>query len=333
MKHKFIGLIVLITCTLVSCSQELRKINFQGSTQGTYYSITYFDKKERNFQPQIDSILKAFDFSVSLWNPQSIISRINCDEADVQPDAWFIEMFKLAQEIAKNTDGAFDCTVGPLVNAWGFGFKGKIRMDQAKVDSLQKFIDYRKVSLDAQNRIIKPVGVKLDFNAIAQGYSVDLISKYLESKGIKNYLVDIGGEVCGKGKKPDGKSWLVGIENPSADSISESTINSMVRLENKAVSTSGSYRKYYEENGVRYSHTIDPKTGYPVRHSLLSVSVMADNCATADGYATAFMVIGYEKTKEFLENQTGMEAFFIVGADDELFQTYATKGFKKMIVE
>jgi FAD:protein FMN transferase len=333
MRLKVIGFIILITCTLASCSQEQKKINFQGSTQGTYYSITYFDKKERNFQPQVDSILKAFDLSVSLWNPNSIISRINRDEADVQPDTWFLDIFKLAQQIAENTNGAFDCTVGPLVNAWGFGFKGKIRMGQAKVDSLLKFVDYRKVSLDAQNRIIKPAFVKLDFNAIAQGYSVDLISKYLESKGIKNYLVDIGGEVRGKGKKPDGKSWMVGIENPSADSISESTINSMVRLENKAVSTSGSYRKYYEENGVRYSHTIDPKTGYPVRHSLLSVSVMADNCATADGYATAFMVMGYEKSKEFLENQTGMEVFFIVGADNGIYQTFATKGFESYIIQ
>jgi FAD:protein FMN transferase len=331
MKIRVFGLVVLIIIALASCFQEQKKVSFQGTTQGTYYSITYFDKKGRNLQPQVDSIFHAFDLSVSLWNPNSVISRINRDEADVQPDAWFIDIFRLSQQIAESTGGAFDCTVGPLVNAWGFGFKGKIKMDQAKVDSLKQFVDYRQVSLDHQDRIIKPAGFKLDFNAIAQGYSVDLISKYLESNGIKNYLVDIGGEVMGKGLKPDGQPWLVGIENPSADSISESTINSMVKLDNKAVSTSGNYRKYYEENGIRYSHTIDPETGFPVRHTLLSVSVMADKCAVADGYATAFMVMGYEKARQFVENHPGLEAFFIIGAENGLYQTYATKGFKAFL--
>ncbi len=157
------------------------------------------------------------------------------------------------------------------------------------------------------------------------------MGNFLDSKGIRNYLVDIGGEVVAKGLKPDGQNWMVGIENPATDSLSERTMNTKVKLTDKALSTSGNYRKYYEENGIRYSHTIDPKTGYPVRHSLLSVSVLADDCATADGYATAFMVMGYEKARDFVENEPGLEAFFIIDGGQGIYQTYATKGLEMLI--
>jgi thiamine biosynthesis lipoprotein len=318
--------VILTVISLVSCTSEQKKVMFQGQTQGTYYALTYFDARGRVFQAQADSILKAFDHSVSLWDTGSVLSRINRGDSVVQPDKWFIDIFRQAQEVARETGGDFDCTVGPLVNAWGFGFRGKLKMDQARVDSLLQFVGYPKVRLDEQNRIVKPRGLQLDFNAIAQGYAVDLISDFLESRGITDYLVDIGGEVKGKGGKPDGQPWLVGIENPAADSVSEQTVNSMVKLKGKALSTSGNYRKYFEENGVRYSHAIDPHTGYPARQSLLSVSVMADDCATADAFATAFMVMGFEKAKIFVENKPGLEAFFIVDAGSGMFQTYATKG-------
>jgi FAD:protein FMN transferase len=333
MKAYRTGLAILIAILLYSCSSEQKKIMFRGETQGTYYAMTYFDSEDRNFQPEVDSILNAFDHSVSLWEPGSIISRINRGDSAVKPDEWFIDIFKQSQNIAAKTGGDFDCTVGPLVNAWGFGFKGKIKMDQAKVDSLLQYVGYQKVSLDNQNRIIKPEGFKFDFNAIAQGYSDDVIGNFLASKGIKNYLIDIGGEVLAKGSKPDGKPWLVGIENPAADSLSERTINTRVKLIDKALATSGSYRKYYEENGVRYSHTIDPHSGYPVRHSLLSVSVLAKDCATADGYATAFMVMGFDKARAFAENHPDMEAFFIMDGGDGTFKTYATKGLENLIVK
>ena len=306
---------------------------FQGQTQGTYYAVTYFDTKGRNFQPQVDSILRAFDLSVSMWVPESVISRINRGDSLVQPDDWFIDIFKRSQEIAAATGGAFDCTVGPLVNAWGFGFKNRIKLDSAKVDSLKRLVDHKTVRLEDGNIVKDNKNIQLDFNAIAQGYAVDVLGNFLASKGISNYLIDIGGEVLGKGLKPDGQTWLVGIENPAADSISERTINTRVKLTDKALATSGSYRKYYEENGIRYSHTIDPHTGYPVRHSLLSVSVLARDCATADGYATAFMVMGFEKAREFAENEPDMEAFFIVDGGSGTFQTYATKGMEDLIVK
>lgn len=325
------GFVLFPVIFLFSCVPEQQKVMFQGQTQGTYYAITYFDVKGRNLQHQIDSILKAFDYSVSMWVPESIISRINRGDSTARPDAWFIDIFKRSQEISVATDGAFDCTVGPLVNAWGFGFKGKIKMDRSKVDSLLQFVGYQKVSLDSQNQIIKPEGFKFDFNAIAQGYSADVISNYLASKGIKNYLVDIGGEVLGKGVKPDGQPWLVGIENPAADSLSQRSINTRVKLADKALATSGSYRKYYEENGKRFSHEIDPHTGYPVKHSLLSVSVLAPDCATADGYATAFMVMGFDKAREFVENEPDLDAFFIVDGGGGAFKTYATEGLEELV--
>jgi thiamine biosynthesis lipoprotein len=316
---------------MTSCDTAEKKVMFQGQTQGTYYAVTYFDVKGRNFQPQVDSILKAFDLSVSMWVPGSIISRMNRGDSLVMPDEWFTDIFKRSEVIATKTEGAFDFTVGPLVNAWGFGFNGRMKMDSAKVDSLKAFVDYRTVRLENGKIVKKRKEIQFDFNAIAQGYAVDVLGEFLAERGIKNYLVDIGGEVLGKGFKPGKIPWMVGVENPATDSLSERTINTKVKLTDKALATSGNYRKYYEEDGIRYSHTIDPKSGYPVQHTLLSVSVLAADCATADGYATAFMVMGFEKAKDFVEKEPGLEAFFIVATDDGLFQTYATKGFEEIV--
>jgi thiamine biosynthesis lipoprotein len=326
-------LFIAVVILSFSCDSGNMKVTFQGQTQGTYYAITYYDKAGRDFQAEVDSILKAFDLSVSMWVPSSIISQINSGDTNARPDDWFLDILNRSVELSERTEGAFDFTVGPLVNAWGFGFKGKMKMDSLIVDSLLQFVDFRQVSISENNRIMMPVGFRIDFNAIAQGYAVDMLGKFLENSGIENYLVDIGGEVYGRGWKPGKNPWLVGIENPAADSLSERTYDTKVRITNQALATSGNYRKYYEENGIRYSHTIDPKTGFPVRHSLLSVSVLADNCATADGFATAFMVMGLEKAMEFVEEEPGIEAFFIVSDDDGSFKTYISEGFETIIVE
>ena len=318
---------------LSSCTHRPGKVQFTGQAQGTYYAVTYFDKDNRDFQPEIDSILHRFDLSVSLWLPGSLISRINKNDSTAVPDKWFKDIFRRSEKISEETDGAFDCTVGPLVNAWGFGFKNRIKLDSARVDSLKQFTDYRRVRLE-DGRIVKEnPGMQLDFNAIAQGYSVDVLARYFEQHGIRNYLIDIGGEVFGHGSKPKGQSWTVGIENPAPDSTAVQTINARVSLKNKALATSGSYRKYYEENGIRYSHTIDPKTGYPVRHSLLSVSVLADDCATADGYATAFMVLGLDKSLEFLSANPDFQAYFIYSDEQGNFKVKYTEGFEKILLK
>jgi thiamine biosynthesis lipoprotein len=331
MKGFHFSLLVSLVVIAFSCQAPPKKVAFQGQAQGTYYAVTYFDSKERNLQVQIDSILRAFDMSVSIWKPESIISKVNRGDSSAKADAWFREIFSLSVDVARKTDGAFDFTIGPLVNAWGFGFKGKMKMDSTLVDSLRQLVDYTKVRLEGDKVYKENENMQFDFNAIAQGYAVDVLGAFLETRGINNYLVDIGGEVLGKGSKPDGQAWLVGIENPAADSLSERSVNTRIRLENKAVATSGNYRKYYEKDGLRYSHTIDPENGYPVRHNLLSVSVLADDCASADAYATAFMVMGFEKAREFIENQSELEAFFIMDGGSGIYQTYATKGFEAVM--
>jgi thiamine biosynthesis lipoprotein len=285
--------IFIILIFLGSCKPEPRPERVQGAAQGTYYSIIYFDQQHRNLKPQIDSLLDAFDRSVSLWVPQSILSRVNRNEDPVILDKWFTDNFNYSQQVAKATNGAFDCTVEPLVQAWGFGFDESTNVDTAIVDSLMEFTGYQKVKIVA-NKIVKSDDrLKIDFNAIAQGYSVDVVAAFLEKKGIDNYLIDIGGEVKAKGEKPGGKPWRVGIEKPAEHKEDDRVLKAVIGLKNRSVATSGSYRKYYEKNGIRYSHTIDPKTGYPVKHSLLSVSVVAGNTALADAYATSFMVMGF----------------------------------------
>jgi thiamine biosynthesis lipoprotein len=332
---KYISVIITAVVFLYSCTQTQKPepVKFQGETQGTYYSIIYYDKESRNFQSEIDSLLYKFDLSVSLWVPNSIISRVNNNDSAVVLDKYFIDNFNLSQEVSAATGGSFDCTVAPLVKAWGFGFDETRHVDRQIIDSIKAFVGFEKVSL-AEGKIIKAdPRMSIDFNAIAQGYSVEVLATFLESRGVENYLVDIGGEIKGKGIKSDGSSWMVGIEKPSAEMDSERTLKAILALKNKSVATSGNYRKFYEENGIRYSHTIDPKTGFPVQHSLLSVSVMAENTAIADAYATAFMVMGFERAREFVENQNNLDAFFIYSDESGNSQTYLTPGFRKALAQ
>jgi thiamine biosynthesis lipoprotein len=318
---------------LASCNslRPTKPIQFAGEAQGTYYAIIYYDEQQRNFQPEIDSLLKAFDQSVSLWVPESIISMVNNNEEGVILDDYFIDNLKISLDVAEQTDGAFDPTVGTLVRAWGFGFDETRQADQERIDSILVFTGYEKVKL-VQNRFVKEDSrTTIDFNAVAQGYAVDLLGQFLDAKGIRNYLVDIGGEVKARGNKSDGSFWKVGIEKPAKEKEDPRDLKAVVDLEDLSIATSGNYRKFYEEDGMRYSHTIDPKTGYPVQHSLLSVSVIAETTAIADAYATAFMVMGLEKSKSFLAEHGGFDAFFIFSDTSGNFQTYATEGFKEKV--
>ncbi|MBE9480217.1 MAG: FAD:protein FMN transferase [Bacteroidetes bacterium] len=326
---------LILTFLFVSCDTFQRpvKVHFTGEAQGTYYAITYYEKDGKNYQKEIDSLLKAFDMSVSLWIPNSIISRVNNNDTSVILDEHFISIFKLSQEVSKKTDGAFDVTIGTLVNSWGFGSTDKKKIDKNIIYSLLTYVNYEMVSLEGNKIKKENPNIKLDFNAIAQGYSVDMIGKFLESKGIKNYLIDIGGEVLGQGTKPNEQPWIVGIQRPTEDKYGEYEIQSKVQLVDKAFVTSGSYRKYYEKDGRRYSHTINPKTGYPVTHSLLSVSVLADDAATADAYATTFMVMGLDKALQFLNANKNLDAFFIYSEKNGDLQTFATEGINEILAE
>jgi len=330
MKKSF-PLLILIAF-IVSCTprQIYKKVNFSGMAQGTYYTVTYFDHFDRNFQPQIDSLLDDFDMSVSMWEPQSVISKVNRGE-NISCDEIFMNTYVLAREVAEASGGAFDYTVGPLVNAWGFGFEDRQQVDQAMVDSLLPLVDYHLVEMKGDRIIFAKEGIRFDFNAVAQGYSVDLVGGFLASKGIENYLVDIGGEVLAIGEKPHQGSWVVGIEKPSEDELSERILEAKLELKNKAMATSGSYRKFYEEDGIRYSHTIDPKTGYPVTHTLLSVSVVANDAGTADAWATALLVMGLEKGKELLSKRNDLEAYFIYSMEDGTLGTYFTEGMEELL--
>ncbi|MEI6060706.1 MAG: FAD:protein FMN transferase [Bacteroidota bacterium] len=325
--------LLLSVLLFVSCRHRKEPVlmKLQGETQGTYYAITYYVNDSINLQSSIDSLLHRVDSTASTYKPNSIISRLNNNDPTARADAMYAAIFQKAMEVSEKTYGAFDITVGPLVQVWGFGFSNRMKMNQHIVDSLLCFVGYHKVMLDNGKLVKIDPRIRIDFNAIAQGYTVDVVAAFLDSKGLQSYLVDIGGEVLARRTKPGGEKWNVAIEKPGKNADDEPATQAVVSLQDMAISTSGSYRKFYEENGIRYSHTIDPATGYPVRHSTLSVSVLAKDCMTADAYATAFMVMGVEKGKQYLGKHPKMDVFFIYTAPDGSLKTFYTKGFKKIL--
>ncbi|MBP6979123.1 MAG: FAD:protein FMN transferase [Lentimicrobiaceae bacterium] len=324
--------LILIACS-TGCSRVYQKMTLQGQTQGTYYAITYYDYDGRNFRQDIDSILRAFDACASLWNPNSILSRVNKNDTAVILDDWFMDLFNKSKEISHITSGSFDMTVGPLVNAWGFGFENRLVMDSLKVDSLLRFTGYRLVEMENGRVIKKDPRLRIDFNAIAQGYAVDLLAAFLESRKIHIFLIDIGGEVFARGLKPDGSKWRVGIEKPAARPSDDRRLKAVLELKDEAIATSGNYRKFIEEDGVRYSHAIDPTTGYPTRNSLLSVSVRAKSCWEADAYATALLVMGLDKSLAFLSLHPELDAYMIYSDATGELKTEMTQGIHQILAE
>ena len=315
-----------------SCGRQSHKIVLQGLAQGSYYSVTYYDEENRNFQHEIDSIFHAVDMSVNLWVDSSVISKVNRNE-DVTLDSIFLDNFRIAMETARLSDGYFDPTISPIVAAWGFSYKRGDSITPQLIDSLKQLVDYRKIHIENGKVIKDNPDMKLDFNAIAQGYTSDLIAAFLESRGIKNYLVDTGGEIMARGSKPNDQPWIVGIEKPAENWDSEQVVQTRIALRDKGLVTSGSTRKYTERNGRRYSHCIDPKTGYPVDHNVLSATVLAENSVWADALASICMVMGMEKSLPLIESMDGVEAYYIfVNAQNEL-ETFATEGFQKLIID
>ena len=322
----FSGILAAVLIVASSCAKQPQKMVLQGLAQGSYYAITYFDGQGRNFQHEIDSIFEAIDQSVNLWVDSSVISKVNRNE-EVTLDSIFIDNFNIAMKAAVLSDGYFDPTVSPIVAAWGFSYKSGDSLTPQLIDSLRPLVDYRKIHIEHGKVVKENAAMMLDFNAIAQGYTSDLIAKFMDSKGIQNYLIDTGGEIMARGGKPDGQPWIVGIEKPAENWASERSVQSRIALHDKGLVTSGSTRKYVERNGKRYSHCINPKTGYPVEHQLLSVTVMAESSAWADALATIAMVMGMEASLELFQSMDGVEAYYIfVNGQDEL-ETFATQGF------
>ena len=272
--------------------QEIPYQTDHGMVFGTVYNITY--QSEKNLQEDVEQALSQVDGEFSMFNEKSTVAAINRGE-EPQRSAMFNEVFELAQRVSDDTDGAFDITVAPLVNAWGFGFKHEQMPTKEQVDSLLK------------------IRSQLDFSAIAKGYGCDIVARVLANQGVANYMVEIGGEVVTKGHNPKGQQWRIGITKPIEDSLAteSSQLQAVLAVNDMAMATSGNYRKFYYKDNRRYAHTIDPRTGYPVQHDLLSATVMAPTCAMADAYATAFMVLGMEKAKAVLKRHTDMKAYFI----------------------
>ena len=327
-------IIVVILFIWVYPNKEYQYQKIAGETQGTTYHITYQYKADSNLKPAIDSLLHKFDMSLSTYIPQSIISRINQNDTSVRTDNFFRTVFRESRRIHDNSNGLFDITVAPLVNMYGFGFAPGPPIDSADVDSLLQYVGMEKVHLKGNKVIKSNPSVMLDVNAIAQGYSVDVVCDFLEKLDIKNYLVEIGGEVRGKGVNAKGEDWRVGVDKPiDGNMIAGADLQAIIAIRNNALATSGNYRKFRIIKGVKYAHEINPKTGYPALSRLLSATVMTDKCMTADGYATALMVMGLDKSIDFLKHQHEIDALLIYSDTTGRFREYVTPGMKSEVLE
>ncbi len=332
MKKSVLFLSVLLMMA-ASCSnpKKTNLVTYKGTVQGSFFLIKFYAGTDSNtIKSSIDSLFVVIDQTASVFDSNSIISKVN-DNRETALNPHFIALFNKSQEVSAATGGCFDITVGPLVKSWGFWKKQGLEMDKKKVDSLLLCVGYQKVRLvntgKGSSLLKESPCIMLDFNAIAQGYTADVIAEYFNKKGFSNYLVEIGGEVRAAGTKKDNTNWMVGIEKPADSSNAEQVVYEKVELINKSLATSGNSRKFFIKDGIKYSHTIDPATGYPVHHSLLSVTVMADDCTSADAYATAFMVMGLEKAKEYIKTHAGLEAYFIFSDSTGNLQDYKSANF------
>ncbi len=310
--------------------------NFNGGgALGTSYSITYLAKGELDFQKEIDSVFDAVNQSMSTYLPTSDISRINKGDSTVVVDQMFRDVFELSRQVHNNTRGYFDPTVGVLVNAWGFGPGKQLELDSVGVDSLLHYVGFQKVNLTGENKVVKELpGIQIDFNAIAKGYAIDRLAVLLDEKGIKDYLVEVGGEMVGKGmNRIKVKPWIVGVEDPGNTEGRQLKIT--IRLKDKALASSGNYRKFRIDSvsGKKYVHTIDPKTGFTKNSSVLGASVLAHTCAKADAYATAFMAMDLDGSIKILAEHKELEAYIIYLNDNGEPEEFITNGFKALVVE
>ena len=325
-------LFILILCACSSSNNKVLVTN-SGETQGTYYHIKYLSPLGENFQFYIDSLLTEIDSSVSIYKPYSIISKLN-DGEEIKTDEIFNLVYFDALHVGRNTDGYFDCTVSPLVKHWGFynNDTNEVKVDSVAIQTIMKKVGIDKMTWE-DSTVVLAEGVKLDFNAIAQGTSVDLIAMLLEEKGVLNYLIEVGGELKAKGINADGNVWRVGVDKPSEEIDFQNRFQFILDLKDKALATSGNYRKFHISNGVKYAHTINPKTGFPAKNRLLSVTVLANKCSLADAYATAFMAMGLKKTKQIIKTlDDDLEVYVVYSDKNGDWKIYISPTMKKRIV-
>ena len=320
-------LIFLVIGTILILKKQSPYQTDQGLVFGTIYKITY--QHESSLKTEIEAELKKVDFSLSPFNKNSVITHIN-NNTDMTPDSLFLYVFNLSKQISKETHGAFDITVAPLVNAWGFGFKTSEFPDSVKVDSLRQLIGIDKVFFDGKQIVKQDPRIMLDCSSIAKGFGVDRVAQLFEWKGIKNYMIDIGGELVMRGENPSMETWRIGINKPVDDSLAvNQELQTVLEVTNVGLATSGNYRNFYYKDGKKYAHTIDPRTGYPIQHNILSATVIAADCATADAYATSFMVLGLDSAKAICSRHQELEAFFIYTDKNGKLKTFSTNGMKR----
>lgn len=327
-------LLFLVIGTVIIIKQQ-KNINYQhdeGFIFGTIYHITYHS--DTNLKKEIEAELKKVDQSLSPFNKTSVISKVNRNENPVV-DPMFKEVFLLAENISNETHGAFDITVAPLVNEWGFGFKKGVEPTRQVIDSLKHIVGYQKVKLTPKNYVQKQdPRIMLDCSAIAKGYGCDVVARLLRNKGVSNFMIEIGGEIVTYGNSEKRVPWRIGVNKPTDDSLNTSQeLQTILNVTDIAMATSGNYRNFYYKNGKKYAHTIDPKTGYPVQHNILSATVLAKNCATADAYATSFMVLGLEGAQKILQQHPELMAYLIYADKDGKNQTWYSPSLKSKIQE
>jgi len=324
--------LLLLLIVVIGCAdqKDLGYDKLAGIALGTSFHITYNSTEYGVSEKQIDSLIHLVNKSMSTYLSTSDISKINQGDSTVVVDKMFQDVFKKSERIFKETNGAFDPTIGVLVNAWGFGPNNEVEnLDSTHVRSMLEFVGLEKVQLKNNKIIKKYSSTYIDFNAIAKGYAVDVIGWFLESKEIKDYLVEIGGEIRARGLNPDDKNWKIAIEKPNFDG--SRSFQAVLELNNESIATSGNYRKFKIDalTGKKFAHTIDTKTGFPSQSNLLSASVIAQkDCADVDGYATAFMAMGLKKSKLFLEKHQDLKCFLIYSDDKGDIRTFATENLQ-----
>lgn len=335
----FLTLLVVGTVLIIHQQRSMPYQQNKGTVFGTFYSVTY--QCDSDLQQSIEAELKKVDNALSMFNEHSVISRINQGERYIdktEEGSMFLQVYRLAMKISEETGGAFDITVAPLVNAWGFGFKEGIAPEKHDIDSMLTFVGYQKQSYfsDSKGEGINKSDSRmmLDCSAIAKGFGTDIVAQLLRQKGIENFMVEIGGEVVTQGINPKRVPWKIGVTKPSDDSLQTSTeLQTVINVTDRAMATSGNYRNFYYRGGKKYAHTIDPRTGHPVQHSLLSATVLAKDCATADAYATSFMVMGLEQAQQLLEKHPELMAYLIYALPDGQLDVWYSPSLKNKITD
>jgi len=327
-------IVLFLIIGFLSCNKRQESYSaFEGYAQGSTFRIVYKPLSDKGYIQAVDSILVVIDKSMSLWDSTSLITRINQSAKPLALDEHFSNVYNRAKHFHEISDGAFDPTLGPLIEAWGFARKQGLELpSQKEIDSLKQFVDFNHYVLKNGYLTKSKPESQLDFNAIAQGYSVDVLGRFLEAEGITDYLIELGGETLGKGLNQFGQKWKVGIERPDWNSTTTNNpVKTVIALSNAALVTSGSYRKFIEKDGKKYSHTLDVRTGKPVTHNLLSVAVVTDNAVDADAYATMFMVMGKDSAIAYAElNNLLIQCIYEeMGA----MKTVYSKGFEKLIIQ